>query len=714
VNFSQFRQKILATGLAYIPGGSFAMGRTSGDTDTDAPPISVTVSSFYIAETETTKAIWDEVRTWAASNGYSDLASGAGKAANHPVQMVSWWDVVKWCNALSEKDDLTPVYTVSGNVMRTGTTVPDVNWSANGYRLPTEAEWEKAARGGVSGKRFPWGSDTISHGDANFWNEGVESYVHGTNGPNPIYNDGIEPLSSPVGSFSPNGYGLYDMSGNMFEWCWDRYGESYYTEGAINPRGPSSGASRVVRGGSWAFAARTARCCVRPFEGLQPDYQSNFIGFRVARSRLIEDFVEIPGGSFTMGVAPGDPETDAPQTTVSVDTFYLQTTETTKSQWDAVRAWALANGYSDLEAAGGKAPEHPVHSVRWIETVKWCNARSEMEGLRPCYYVGGNVLRTGSVEPDVDWSANGYRLPTEAEWEKAARGGVSGKRFPWATDTITHSEANYRSTTEHSYDISPTRDTHPTWTDASSVYSSPVGSFAANGFGLYDMCGNMWEWCWDRYGSIYYASSAGTWNPRGPTTGTNRVFRGGSWNRNAAYSRVGYRLSHGATSLTGADGGFRPARGHLTDDFATISAGSFVMGRVAGDLDPDAPPTTVTLSSFQLQRTETTRLQWDVVQSWGINNGYTDLNLGSGKAADHPVHSVTWYNAVKWCNARSEMEGLSPCYKTGGGVMRTGVATPECDWGANGYRLPTEAEWEAAARREVAREAEPVICQIKL
>ncbi|MCB1203893.1 MAG: SUMF1/EgtB/PvdO family nonheme iron enzyme, partial [Verrucomicrobiae bacterium] len=130
-------------GFSFIPGGSFTMGRKSGDTDADAPPTTVTLSPFYLQQTETTKAQWDDVRTWAVNNGYTDLATGGGKAADHPVQSVSWWDVVKWCNARSEKEGLTPVYTVSGTVMRTGTTEPTVNWSADGYRLPTEAEWEK-------------------------------------------------------------------------------------------------------------------------------------------------------------------------------------------------------------------------------------------------------------------------------------------------------------------------------------------------------------------------------------------------------------------------------------------------------------------------------------------------------------------------------------------------------------------------------------------
>jgi sulfatase modifying factor 1 len=700
-NFStQMRFRVFADdGFAYIPSGSFTMGRTSGDTDSDAPPITVTVSAFYLAEAETTKAQWDEVRTWGLANGYTDLATGVGKAANHPVQSVTWWDAVKWCNGRSEKDGLTPVYTVGGNVMRTGTTAPDVNWSANGYRLPTEAEWEKAARGGVSGKRFPWGTDTISHTDANFLNTNGETYQTGTTGYHPTYATAGTPYTSPEGSFAANGFGVKNMAGNVWEWCWDWYGSSYYSlsNGNTDPRGPFSGAYRVIRGGGWDSAAIGARCASRN-NIASPESANSGFGFRPARSHLINGMALIPGGNVTIGVNSGDPETDAPLTTVFVDTFYLQKTETTKEQWDSVRTWALANGYTDLEAADGKAPNHPVHSVRWIETVKWCNARSEMEGLRPCYYVGGLVLRTGSTQPDVDWSANGYRLPTEAEWEKAARGAVSGKRFPWGTDTVTHAEANYRSTTEHTYDVSATRGTHPDWTDASVVYSSPVGSFAANAYGLYDMCGNLWEWCWDRYGDTYYSQIGGTSNPRGPAVGSNRVLRGGSWNRNAAYSRNGYRLSHGAISSAGTDGGFRPARGRLVDNFSDIPGGSFTMGRTNDDLAADAPPITVTVRSFQIEKTETTKVSWDSVRAWALVNGYPDLAQGAGKAPDHPVHFISWLDAVKWCNARSEMEGLTPCYTVSGGVLRSGTNHPDCDWIADGYRLPTEAEWEKASR----------------
>lgn len=266
--------------MALIPAGSFTMG-DSLDGNSNASPVTVNVSAFLMGKNEVTKALWDEVRTWGASNGYTDLAVGVGKATNHPAQTISWWDVVKWCNARSQKEGLTPVYTVSGAVMKTGTTAPAANWSANGYRLPTEAEWEKAARGGLSGKRFPWG-DTISHSQANFYNVNGESYQTGTTGFHPSYATDSWPYTSPVGAFAANAYGLHDMAGNVWEWCWDWYGS--YSNGATDPRGANSGSYRVFRGGSWINYAIDCRVADR--NSYDPSLSNIFLGFRVARSSV--------------------------------------------------------------------------------------------------------------------------------------------------------------------------------------------------------------------------------------------------------------------------------------------------------------------------------------------------------------------------------------------------------------------------------------------
>jgi formylglycine-generating enzyme required for sulfatase activity len=278
--------------MVLIAAGEFQMG------DQSSPPVgmsgerpvhTVFVSAFFMAKHEVTKELWDDLRVWGLSNGYTDLAAGNGsyasKGASHPVHSISWYDMVKWCNARSEREGLTPCYTIPGAaVYKTGNRDDVVcNWSANGYRLPTEAEWEKAARGGAVGKNFPWGTDTISHSQANFSNDGGETYQNGTTGYHPLYGVGSEPYTSPVGSFAPNGYRLYDMAGNMWERCWDWY-EVYALAAQTDPRGPSSGSSRVFRGGSWAMSANRCRIAARSISN--PAYTYNGVGFRVARSSV--------------------------------------------------------------------------------------------------------------------------------------------------------------------------------------------------------------------------------------------------------------------------------------------------------------------------------------------------------------------------------------------------------------------------------------------
>jgi len=429
------------------------------------------------------------------------------------------------------------------------------------------------------------------------------------------------------------------------------------------------------------------------------------VRFRVSASdwSVPPGFVLIPAGSFQMGDAL-DGISDAPAHTVYTSAFYMQSNETTKAQWDQVRSWGLTNGFTDLPTCGGKAPDHPVQYVTWYDAVKWCNARSKKEGLTPCYTVGGAVYRTGAGDPDCNWGSDGYRLPTEAEWEKAARGGSSGRRFPWAdVDTITHSRANYASSTSYGYDVNPYSGFHPTFMIGDVPYTSPAGYFAPNGYGLYDMAGNVFEWCWDRFSSTYYSNSPSS-DPVGPTSGTDRVRRGCDWSNGANNCRVADRSYSNAGGTSTSDG-FRTVRKAGPPDFILIPAGNFQMGDINNEGSASERPVhTVYVSEFYMQGTEVTKAQWDDVRNWASTNNYADLGVGSGKALDHPVQQVTWHDAVKWCNARSEKENLLPCYHTTSAkttVYRTGtvdVASGAVDWGANGYRLPTEAEWEKAAR----------------
>ena len=209
--------------------------------------------------------------------------------------------------------------------------------------------------------------------------------------------------------------------------------------------------------------------------------------------------------------------------------------------WDAVRAWGLNNGYTDLPEGVSKGPNHPVYAVNWYDCVKWCNARSEMESRIPSYTVGGAVYRTGQFDNvDSDTSVVSYRLPMETEWEYAARGNAVSTRYSWGNE-IKHVNANYRSDVFYTYDTSLTRDYHPSYNDGVDPYTSPVGSFAANDYGLYDMTGNVYEWCFE-------------WYPG--AVGTNRVRRGGSWYYDAYSARIGFRRSAGP-HIRNYDYGFR-------------------------------------------------------------------------------------------------------------------------------------------------------------
>jgi len=291
-NTNQLISLIPPAGMVLIPAGSFTMGDAL-DSEYDAvPTTNVSVSAFYMDVNLVSYGLWLAVCNWATNNGYTFYNNAvSGKGTDHPVQLVDWFSALKWCNARSQQAGLTPVYYTDAGLTQPYTNhvvTAYANWTANGYRLPTEAEWEKAARGGLSGQRFPSG-DTISESQANYQGDTTNySYDFGPSGYNATYMTGGIPYTSPVGSFAANGYGLRDMAGNISEWCWDWYAGPPYPPGSpylggSDPRGPVSIFPnwRVFRGGGWDNVAIRACCADR--SGYTPTVGSNDVGFRCAR-----------------------------------------------------------------------------------------------------------------------------------------------------------------------------------------------------------------------------------------------------------------------------------------------------------------------------------------------------------------------------------------------------------------------------------------------
>lgn len=248
--------------MVYVPGGSYLMGDTRGEGAEDELPIhEVSVDSFYMGKYLLKQIEYDIVTGKNPSQDY-------GVNDEFPVYYVNWWDAVRYCNLRSIVEGYTPAYTVDGS------TNPDdwvaltnitCDWDADGYRLPTEAEWEYAARGRSNIPDYLYsGSDDIDE-VALYW-------------------DSMSYQTRPVGGLEPNALGIYDMSGLLFEWCWDWYHEEYYSYSpSENPKGQADGTRRVRRGGSWSSTDPYCRVSARgresPYSGI--NYTT---GIRMVRS----------------------------------------------------------------------------------------------------------------------------------------------------------------------------------------------------------------------------------------------------------------------------------------------------------------------------------------------------------------------------------------------------------------------------------------------
>jgi len=435
-----------------VPGGSFQMGASMEQincaSDDEYPLHNVTMNSYYIGQTEVTQKLWKAVM---------GSVPGSYKNDNYPVVGVSWYECQEFITKLNE---------MTGEI----------------FRLPTEAEWEYAARGSSGAKgRLYAGSDNV---DNVAWHNG---------------NSGRRPHA--VETKYPNQLELYDMSGNAMEWCSDWYG-AYSSDVQTNPTGPSSGTLKVCRGGAWGYDSNLCRVSAR--NSFAPGNSMNEnLGLRLVWVPKTEGetftvngvtftMVAVEGGTFTMG-ATAEQGSDAyddekPAHEVTLSSFSIGQTEVTQELWQAVMGSNPSRFSGDLS--------RPVESVSWNDCQTFITQLNEMTGKQ-------------------------FRLPTEAEWEFAARGGNLSQGYKYAGSNTIGDVAWYFSN--------------------SSYTTHPVATKAPNELGLYDMTGNVWEWCQDWYGA--YSSVAQT-NPTGPTSGSRRVNRGGSWGSGARYCRVSNRYNY--------------------------------------------------------------------------------------------------------------------------------------------------------------------------
>ena len=405
-------------------------------------------------------------------------------------------------------------------------TAVDVSWTYTGA-FQTGFEIERQVGAGAFSKVMTVGSSTrtwrdqllMSDGNSYAWRvRAVSKNNQSSYGSAPAFSASLAAPSSLAVTLTLAQASLSWTDNSTIERGFSIEQSSDGTNFAVAATAPANAAACTINGSFTAGTTYYFR--VRAYASVNGPYSN-------IAATVPLGMVAVAGGTYQMGSTTGNAD-ETPVHSVTVGSFNMDKYEITYEKWTAVRTWGSTHGYTDLPAgqagSAGTGTNQPVTVVNWYDIVKWCNARSEMDGLAPVYYTDGSqttIYKTGTIDlvnGAVKLTAHGYRLPTEAEWEFAARGGTQTHGYAYSGSNDINTVAWYSTN--------------------SGTNTHPVGGLAANELGLYDMSGNVWEWCWDWYGG--YSSSVQT-NPQGPASGTYRVLRGGSSVSYAFYCRVSYR-----------------------------------------------------------------------------------------------------------------------------------------------------------------------------
>ena len=639
--------------LVKIKAGSFVMGSPVdelGRRDNENQHRVTLTQDYWLGKYEVTQAQWKAVMV------RNPNPSEFPKGDKYPLENVSWDYAMEFCRRLTEKE-------------RSAGRLPE----GYEYTLPTEAQWEYAARGGHMSKEY----QVYSGGD-HLDNVGW-------------YEDNSEKSTHPVGLKQANELGLYDMNGNVWEWCRDCF-ENYPNNGVSDPVGPASGTPRILRGGSWCFNDEQCRSAFRGGVNRARNYGSH--GFRVAlapvilseakgderseelpnkivklRNGVLLELVGIKAGSFMMGSPASEKgrrnEEKQHHVTLTQD-YWLGKYEVTQAQYEALMG---------TNPSTKKVEDNcPVVDVSWNDAMEFCRLLTQREKW-------AERLPEGYE----------YTLPTEAQWEYAARGGhkANGYHIYCGSDTIN--------------DVG--------WFGGNSDNSiHQVGMKQANELGLYDMTGNVWEWCLDRFVDTRSDTSADSHIPLGKHL---RVVKGGSWNNNAVDCRVTHR--HGDSESSFDSLGFRLALAPVktsnkkeeakystliasfNDKEETISdmsgkvvmlpndvplelvgvkAGSFMMGSPEnehGRKKDEIQHRVIFTRNFWIGKYEVTQAQYEAI----MGGNPSEFKKGE----NYPVEQVSWKDAMEFCRRLTKREKMAERLPNG-----------------YEYILPTEAQWEYAAR----------------